>query len=100
MLEFLVGYLVGAQSAQPSAPLTWRSFAKGLIVLAVFVAAMWLVWSVLSGGGRADDCGGSAVARAWCESAAGLGSVLFVIGTAAAIVILFVFILNALRGGE
>lgn len=100
MLEFLVGYLVGAQSAQPSTPLTWRSFAKGLIALSVLVSAGWFVWSVLSAGGHADDCGGSAVARAWCEAAAGLGSFLFVVGAASVIVVLFVCILNALRAGE
>lgn len=100
MLEFFVGFLLGAESARESRPLTWRSVSTFLVFLVAFSSGSWFVWKVLSGGSQPDACDDQIpLAQAWCEAASGLGSVLFVIVLIAAAIVLFGYVVRELKKG-
>jgi len=101
MLEFIVGYVLGAGSAQESRPLTWRSMGKVFVALAAIFAVFWFLWQVLAAGDHNDACNVQApLVRAWCDAADSLGSVLFFIATAAGVIVLLGYLVRALKEGE
>lgn len=98
MLEFIFGYVLGAESAKPSRPLTWRSVLAGFFVLNGLALLFWGIWKVLTVGEHAIDCGQGRYTQAWCEAASGIGSLLLFIGGVAGAVVVFSFVFSALKG--
>lgn len=71
MLEFMVGFVLGAETQRDAAPMTWRGAATAATLMFMFFIGLWALSGLLQPDVAANECNGTAVAVAICGAGSG-----------------------------